>query len=124
MLCKTSIRAFLSADTLEEYDSEYVQKYAELRTQKKIRIQGIINRSAASEGYKEHSKELMRDVRLVPQEKMDIVPEVYVYDNTVAIFSIKERLGVSIESKDIAYAFRKLYDLAWEKAGEYEGERD
>lgn len=120
LLCKTSIRSFLTADTLEEFDSDYAQKYFERRAKKGITIQGILNDSAASREYKNHEKELLRDIHLVPQEKMDIVPEVYIYDDVIAVFSLKEKFGVSIESKDIAYAFRKLYDLAWERAEEYD----
>lgn len=119
LLCRTSIRSFLTADTVNAFDEEYMQKYFAARARRGIKIQGILNDSPASRDYLNQAKELKRDIRLVPQDKMDIVPEVYIYDNTVAIFSLKERLGVSIESKDIAYAFRKLYDLAWEKAGEY-----
>lgn len=120
LLCKTSIRSFLNAEKLEEFDAEYIHSYFERRAKKNITIQGILSDSVASRSYQAQSKELLRDIRLVPPNKMNIVPEVYIYDNTVAVFSIKERLGVSIESKDIAEAFRTLYDLAWERAGEYE----
>jgi len=119
LLCRTSIKSFLNADALESFDADYAQEYFAKRARKGIIISAIINDCAVARGYKKVAKEFLRDMRLVSTEKMDIVPEVYIYDNTVAIFSLKERLGVSIESKDIAYAFRKLYDLAWEKAGEY-----
>lgn len=122
LLCKTFIRSFLTADALETFDPEYVHSYFERRAKKGINIRGILNDSEASRGYKEKSKQLLREIHLVPKEKMDIVPEVYIYDDTISIFSIKERLGVSIESKDIAHAFKKLYDLAWERAEEYEKE--
>lgn len=120
LLCKTSIRSFLTADALEEFDPEYIHSYFERRTRKGIKIKGILNGSEASRGYKAQSKKLLRDICLVPGDKMDVVPEVYIYDDTISIFSIKERLGVSIESKDIANAFKKLYDLAWERAMEYD----
>lgn len=120
LLCKSYIRSFLTADTLEEFDPEYVHGYFERRARQGLKIQGILNDSEASRGYKAKAKQLLRDIRLVPADKMDVVPEVYIYDDTIAIFSIKERLGVSIESKDIANAFKKLYDLAWERAREYD----
>lgn len=124
LLCKTSIRSFLTADAVEEFDSEYAQSYFERRAKKGIVIQGILNDSEASREYKKHEKELLRTIRLVPQEKMNIVPEVYIYDDVIAVFSLKEKFGVSIESKDIATAFRNLYDLAWERAGEYDEKSD
>lgn len=120
LLCKTFIRSFLAADAVEAFDPEYVHSYFERRAQKGINIRGILNDTEASRGYKTKSKQLLREIHLVPKEKMNIVPEVYIYDDTISIFSIKERLGVSIESKDIADAFKKLYDLAWERAEEYE----
>lgn len=120
LLCKTFIRSFLTADALETFDPEYVHSYFERRAQKGINIRGILNDTEASRGYKTKSKQLLREIHLVPKEKMNIVPEVYIYDDTISIFSIKERLGVSIESKDITEAFKKLYDLAWERAEEYE----
>ncbi len=122
LLCKTYIRSFLTADALETFDPEYVHSYFERRARKGIKIKGILNASEASRGYKANSKKLLREINLVPNEKMDIVPEVYIYDDTISIFSIKERLGVSIESKDIANAFKKLYDLAWERAEEYDND--
>jgi hypothetical protein len=51
---------------------------------------------------------------------MDIKPEVYVYDNKVAFYSLKERYGVLIESADIAESIKKLYDLAWLEAGRWD----
>ena len=120
LLCKTFIRSFLTADALETFDPEYIHSYFERRAQKGINIRGILNDTEASRGYKAKSKQLLREIHLVPKEKMNIVPEVYIYDDTISIFSIKERLGVSIESQDIADAFKKLYDLAWERAEEYE----
>ncbi len=121
LLCKTFIRSFLTADELEAFDPEYAHSYFERRARKGIKIRGILNDSEASRGYQKESKKYLREIHLVSGDKMDIVPEVYIYDDTISIFSLKERLGVSIESKDIAQAFKKLYDLAWERATEMDG---
>ncbi len=120
LLCKTEIRSFLTPENLETFDPEYIHGYFQRRAKSKIKIRGILNESTDSREYKLHAKELLRDVRIVPKDKMNIAPEIYIYDDTVAVFSLNERLGLSIESKDIASAFRALYDLAWERAGEYD----
>lgn len=119
LLCKTEIRSFLTPDALEAFDPEYIHEYFTRRAKNKIHIRGIVNESSTSHSYQANAKQLLRDVRIVPKDKMNIVPEVYIYDDTVAIFSLNERLGLSIVSKDIAQAFRALYDLAWERADEY-----
>ncbi|HEY1075004.1 MAG TPA: helix-turn-helix domain-containing protein [Patescibacteria group bacterium] len=113
LLCKTYIRSFLAPEELKSFDDEFADSYFERRRKKNIRIQGIINDSPESRNYIEHEKELLRDIHLVPTNAMNIKPEVYIYDNKVAFYSLKEKYGVLIESADIAEAIAKLYDLAW-----------
>lgn len=113
LLCKTYIRSFLAPEELKRFDDEFADSYFERRTKKKIRIQGIINDSPEARDYVTHEKELLRDIHLVPTDAMNIKPEVYIYDNKVAFYSLKEKYGVLIESADIAEAIAKLYDLAW-----------
>lgn len=122
LLCKTYIRSFLAPESLKSFDDEFADSYFERRAKKGINILGIINDSPESRDYLQHEKELLREIHIVPTEKMNIQPEVYVYDNKVAFYSLKEKYGVLIESKDIAEAIAKLYDLAWDKAGEYDGQ--
>ncbi len=117
LLCKTYIRSFLSPEELKNFDDQFAASYFERRTKKNIHIQGIINDSPESRDYIEHEKELNREIHLVPTDALNIKPEVYIYDNKVAFYSLKEQYGVLIESADIAEAIAKLYDLAWTEAG-------
>lgn len=120
LLSKEVIRAFNSADSLEAFDPEFMHEYYQRRTKKKIFAKGILGDSPTGREYQKQGPDLRREVRLVPPEMMDIKPEVYVYENKTAFFSLDERFAVLIESEDIAYALKKLYDLAWEKAKEYD----
>lgn len=120
LLCKTYIRSFLAPEALKSFDDEFADSYFERRTKKGIQIKGIINDSPEARDYLQHEKELLREIHLVPTEAMDIKPEVYVYDDKVAFYSLKESYGVLIQSKDIAEAIAKLYDLAWDRAGEWD----
>ncbi|MCR4311594.1 MAG: hypothetical protein NUV54_03465, partial [Candidatus Taylorbacteria bacterium] len=52
----------------------------------------------------------------VPPEKYYFSPEINIYDNKVMIASWKEKLGVIIESAEIADAMKKIYELAWTEA--------
>ena len=122
LLCKTYIRSFLAPESLKNFDDTFADSYFERRAKKGINIKGIINDSPESRDYLKHEKELLREIHLVPADKMDIQPEVYIYDNKVAFYSLKENYGVLIESKDIAEAIAKLYDLAWEKAGDFDAQ--
>ena len=42
--------------------------------------------------------------------------EINVYDNKVMIASWREKLGVVIESAEIADAMKKIFELAWAEA--------
>ena len=62
---------------------------------------------------------MYRELRIVPTEKMSVRPEVYMYDDKIAFFSLKEEFAVLVESHDIATALKRLYDLAWVEAGRW-----
>ena len=119
LLSREHIRSFSSTDSLESFDQRYLHQYYRRRAAKRISIQAIINDVPSAHLYKKQDPELAREIRIVPKEKMDVKPEIYMYENKVAIFSLKEKFAVLVESEDIANAFKKLYDLAWDHAKEY-----
>jgi len=117
LLSKESIRSFSSTESLEGFDQPYLHRYYKRRAKKKVFIKAIINDVPSAHEYQSKDKELYRELRIVPTEVMDVRPEVYIYDNKVAFFSLKEELAVMIESHDIAHSLKRLYDLAWSEAG-------
>lgn len=120
LLSSEDIRSFSSTASLESFDPRFLHDYYQRRSEKKIFIKAIINESPSAREYQKQDKQLYREVRIVPKDLMDIKPEVYVYDNKLAIFSLKEKFAVLVESADISNAIKKLYDLAWMKAKEYD----
>ena len=58
----------------------------------------------------------MRETALVPTDMCDFIPEINIYDNKVMIASWREKLGIIIESAEIADAMKKIYELAWAEA--------
>jgi sugar-specific transcriptional regulator TrmB len=120
LLSTEDIRSFSSTESLESFEPQYLHDYYERRAKKGIFMKAIINDAPSAHEYKKDDKKLLREVRIVPKEKMDITPEVYVYENKVAFFSLEERFAVLIESLDIATAIKKLFDLAWDKSAEYD----
>lgn len=119
LLSTEDIRSFSSAESLEQFDPKFLHDYYQRRAEKNIFIKAIINDNPSAHDYQRMDKKLRREIRIVPKELMDIEPEVYVFDNKLALFSLKENFCVLIESTDIAGALKKLYDLAWMRAGEY-----
>jgi hypothetical protein len=58
----------------------------------------------------------MRESALVPADTYYFSPEINIYDNKVMIASWREKLGIIIESTEIADAMKKIYELAWAEA--------
>ncbi len=116
---KGPIRAFLSAESLEGFEADFARQYFRKRAAKKIHIRAIMADDLIARQYQRQDKALLRETRIVPHDKMDVQPETYIYDDNIALFSLREKVGVLITSPDMAKAQRKLFDLAWEKAGEY-----
>lgn len=75
-----------------------------------------------TKGDREYAKKIMHDrklknlvkVRLLPKDLLFVHTDNCIYDNKLAIFSIKRDYFVFvIESEDIASTYRALFNLAW-----------
>lgn len=115
---KTEILSWLNTENTADFAAEYFQEYYKRRAKKGIHIKAIVNDVPISHEIDKRNKAEDREMRIIPRDMMDIGPECYIYDDKVAHMSLKERFGVIIQSKDIADAQRKLYDLAWVTATE------
>lgn len=117
---KEGIRSYTSIRDLTQELGDYAQKYFTVRKQRNIPIRGILPDTEFGKQTKRLSKEYLRTVHLIPHEKFDFSPEIYLYDNKLVVFSFKERFGFLLESKEIVGALKIAWELAWERAGEYD----
>ena len=63
-----------------------------------------------------YTEEEKREIAFVPKDKYYFSPEINIYDNKVMIASWREKLGIIIESAEIADAMKKIYELSWAEA--------
>lgn len=110
------IRAYANISEMHEGLAGYFPKYYERRAGKGISIRAIIPDSPVGKNRANKDKEEMRESMLVPVEKYNFLPEINIYDNKVMIASWREKLGIVIESAEIADAMKKIYELAWQGA--------
>jgi len=64
-------------------------------------------------------KQELRTSALIPDDKYHFQPEIQVYNNKLNITSWKEKLGIIIESEEIAEAMSAIFDLAFKAAESY-----
>jgi sugar-specific transcriptional regulator TrmB len=106
------------ANVLEMHEGlpHYFPKYYKRRAQKGIKIRALLSGNEAGKKLSANDKEELRDTAFIPADKYHFIPEIDVYDNKIMIASWREKLGIIIESQEIADAMKTLYDLAWEEA--------
>lgn len=113
------IRAYASLNELVDLIPNYFPNYYKRRTQKGIRVKAIYPATRQSYHHKLRDEEELRQSRLVPPE-LDFHLDVLIYGNKVAITSLKEKFGVLIESKEMADAQKKIFDLLWISSKKYD----
>ncbi|MFA4880758.1 MAG: helix-turn-helix domain-containing protein [Candidatus Doudnabacteria bacterium] len=110
------IRAYATIDDMHRALPDYFPKYYARRARAGIAIRGIVPRTPMAEERAQYNKTEKRETALIPPDKYYFSPEINIYDNKVMIASWREKLGIIIESAEIADAMKKIYELAWAEA--------
>ena len=110
------IRAYASVGDMHSGLPGYFPDYYKRRAGKGIHIRAIIPDTEAGRERRTFDKMESRETALVPKDSFYFSPEINIYDNKVMIASWKEKLGIIIESKEIADSMKKIYELAWAEA--------
>jgi sugar-specific transcriptional regulator TrmB len=118
---KTDIWGYASVENQHSFFPGYFPSYYTRRTKNGISVKCFLADSEESRRIQSLDKAHLRKTYLVP-EKFAISPEINIYDNKVAVLSLKEKFGAIIESKAVADAFRKMFELAMERAQQYDEE--
>jgi len=116
------IRAYATPDDMHAGLPGYFPDYYHRRAKAGIFIRAIAPKTEIGVERREHDKEEKREIAFVPGDKYYFSPEINIYDNKVMIASWREKLGIIIESSEIADAMKKIYELAWAEAKRLDAE--
>jgi HTH-type transcriptional regulator, sugar sensing transcriptional regulator len=121
LTAKTGLKSWADYDSLYEgmEGSAYFPKYFTRRANAKIPMQSIHPMTKLARDSQKKDCAELRESALVPTDKFNWKPEIQVYDNKVNITSWQEKLGIIIESEEIAHAVNAIFDLAYEAAQKY-----
>ena len=111
-----TIRAFASVEDTNAGLPDYFPKYYNRRTAAGISIRAIFPHTKEADERSARDRVEMRESVHVPRDKYSFSPEINIYDNKVMIASWKEKMGITIESKEISGAMKKIFELAWSEA--------
>lgn len=111
-----TILAYANVDEMHKALPKYFPAYYKRRAGKGIHIRAIFpDNEMGNLRHSEDGKE-ERTSALVPADKYYFSPEINIYDNKVMIASWLEKLGIIIESAEIADAMKKIFELSWAEA--------
>jgi pterin-4a-carbinolamine dehydratase len=116
---RSGLKSWASYDHLLDVMPDYFADYFKRRSKKKIKMTSIHPDTAKARAAQARDAIEFRESALIPAEKFDWQPEIQVYDNKVNITSWKEKIGIIIESEEIANAFRAIFELSYEAAKRY-----
>jgi sugar-specific transcriptional regulator TrmB len=116
------IRAYATVDDMHRGLKNYFPEYYKRRAGAGISIRAIVPKTEIGIERKSHDEEEKREIAFVPKDKYYFSPEINIYDNKVMIASWREKLGIIIESAEIADAMKKIYELSWNEAKRLDAE--
>ena len=111
-----TILAYACIDDMHKALPGYFPEYYKRRAANGISIRGIVPETKAGLERSTHDIEEKREIAFVPADKYYFSPEINIYDDKIMIASWREKLGIIIESAEIADAMKKIYSLAWAEA--------
>ena len=121
LTAKGKIFGYASVEHQYSFFPGYFPEYYERRSKKGIGVECFLAETDDSLRIKNLDKKQLRHTNIIPKA-FSISPEINIYDNKVAILSLKEKFGVIIESYEVASAFKKMFVLANERAKQYDKE--
>lgn len=116
LMSSETIRAYATVDDMHNALPDYFPQYYKRRVKAHVGIRAIIPATKIGRERAAVDKEEMRESALIPADKYYFSPEINIYDNKVMIASWREKLGIIIESAEIADAMKKTFELAWVEA--------
>lgn len=121
---KEKILAVAAYEDMHATLGSYFPKYYKRRAEKGISAKGIVPKTEFTLERMTYNKEEKREAAVLPKEIFDITPDIEVYDNKMMIASWRDKLGIIIESAEIAHAMKIVFNLAYDQAKRLETEME
>ena len=97
------------------FSESAIKTYIKKRVAKKIKQKLIMPTDEYAHNHLNDIKRELRQTLMIPKDKFSITNEINIYQDKVAIISLgEEKVGVIIESKQIADTQRAIFNLLWD----------
>ena len=113
------LRCYAALDELSDLLPHYMPRYYKRRVQKGLKVRSIYPATEKSFLHKKRDKYELRESRLIPKE-FNFHLDIMIYNNKVVITSLEEKFGVMIESKEMATAHKRIFEIIWDATRSYD----
>ncbi|MDR2300475.1 MAG: hypothetical protein LBF38_00270 [Deltaproteobacteria bacterium] len=97
---------------LENLDSS--GKYIKKRLKRGISTRSIRTKAADEVEHYRDSKKYLREIRYFPQKMPDDMPDIYIYDNSLAVLATHmEQYALIIDSPELSKMVRAIFEIVW-----------
>lgn len=110
-------------DIFKSMTEKYVRNYFKRRVAKKISVRVIAPDTPESRSVTVNDAKELRVSLLVPKNRFYFSIEMNIYNNKIMIASWREKFAIIIESEEIAEAQKKIFELAWEGAKNFQKQK-
>lgn len=107
------ILAFIKEDVLNSLGNEFVKEFDKKRKKLNINFKIIGADYDNVIEYAKNDKINNKEIRIVKKEEFPFSLEMNIYGNCVSYVFLEEKIGIIIESTEIANNMRLLFKLAW-----------
>ncbi|MFA5961550.1 MAG: helix-turn-helix domain-containing protein [Parcubacteria group bacterium] len=104
---------FASGEVLKMFSLKEVEKYIARRQRKKIIQTLIMPEDKDAKSFIVNASEQLRRVKVVSEEEYPFKIEINIYANRLALFSVKDKMAVIMESEPISSAMRMIFRMCW-----------
>lgn len=115
LTCKDKILAYANIETTNKSVPGFFPEYYKRRAKKGIPIYAILTDNEASRQRAALDTKELRQSKFWPKKDETYTPEVNIYNNKIMIVSLKEKMAIIIESKELADLQKLIFNLVWDK---------
>jgi sugar-specific transcriptional regulator TrmB len=102
-----------SGEVLKMFNWKDVEQYVAKRQRKKIMETLIMTGDKEAQVFIESASHQLRKLKVIDAEEYPFKIEINVYANRVALFSVKDKMAVILESEPITAAMRMIFNICW-----------
>ncbi|MFA6305109.1 MAG: helix-turn-helix domain-containing protein [Candidatus Gracilibacteria bacterium] len=122
LTAKSKIFSYSTAEDRDVLLPGFFHEYYAKKAEKGIETESFV----AGPGLTKEQEVLLGEYKIsakILPERFATSSEINIYDNKIAVVSLKEKTGFIVEGKEVAEAFKKIFILAYERAMQYDKKR-